>query len=97
MYAEQGLLQTQLITSEKIKELLSKQKLPNGLDYRNFPLPELHKIIIPNTYAHKQYLVYVLEMPLFSPATYNLYKLLPFPVKQDVMTYSYIGFVEECF
>jgi hypothetical protein len=67
------------------------------LDYPNFPFPELQKIITPNTYSYKQYLVYILEIPLFSPTTYQLYKLLPFPVnvKQKEFTYSYINFNKE--
>jgi hypothetical protein len=37
-------------------------------------------------------LVYVLEIPLLSSTTYQLYKLIPFPVlvKQEESTYSYI-------
>jgi hypothetical protein len=41
IHAEQGTLQPQLITAEKIKNLLGKEKLPSGLDYPNFPFPEL--------------------------------------------------------
>jgi hypothetical protein len=69
-----------LITAEKIKNFLRSQKLPGGLDYPNFPFPALQKIITPNTHSYKQYLVYILEFPLFSPTMYQLYKLLPFPV-----------------
>jgi hypothetical protein len=39
----------------------------------------------------------MLEIPLFSPTTYQLYKLLPFPisVKEEECTYSYIHFNKE--
>jgi hypothetical protein len=86
-----------MITAEKIKNLVGKQKLPSGLDYPNFPFPELQKIITPHTYSYKQYLVYVLEIPLFSPTTYHLYKLLPLPVAvhEEESKYSYIGFNKE--
>jgi hypothetical protein len=43
VHAEQGPLQPQVITAEKIKQLLGSQKLPSGLDYSNFPFPELQK------------------------------------------------------
>jgi hypothetical protein len=97
VHAEQGTLQPQLITAEKIRNLLGKQKLPSGLDYPNFPFPELQKIITPNTYSYSKYLVYVIEIPLFPPIEYHLYKLLPFPVivKQEEFIYSYIGFNKE--
>jgi hypothetical protein len=36
VHAEQGVLQPQLITAEKIKEFLKTQKLPTGLDTRTF-------------------------------------------------------------
>jgi hypothetical protein len=90
IHAEQGTLQPQLITTEKIKNLLGNQKLPNGLDYPNLPFPELQKIITPNTYSYKPYLVYILEIPLFSPTEYHLYKLLPFRVvvKPEESTYT---------
>jgi hypothetical protein len=86
-----------LITAEKIKNFLRNQKLPSGLDYPTLPFLELQKIITPNTYFYKQYLVYILESPLFSPTTYQLYKLLPFLVKmkQDESTYSYINLNKE--
>jgi hypothetical protein len=97
VHAEQGTLQPQLITSEKIRNLIATQKLPSGLDYPNFPFPDLSKIITPNIYSYKQYLVYVLEIPLFSPTEYNLYRLLPFPVKvrKEEVTYGYVNFNKE--
>jgi hypothetical protein len=91
VHARQGTLQPQLITTEKIKHFLGNQKLPSGLDYPNLPFPKLQKIITPHTYSYKQYLIYILEIPLFSPTEYRLYKLLPFPVgvRQEEATYSY--------
>jgi hypothetical protein len=76
---------------------LGNQKLPSGLDYPNHPFPELQKIINPHTSSYKQYLVYILEIPLFSPTECHLYKLLPFPVavKEEEATYSYIDFNKE--
>jgi hypothetical protein len=70
---------------------LGTQKLPNGLDYPNF-ISQTTKNY--NTYSSKQYLVYILEIPVFSPTVYQLYKLLPFPVviKQEELTYGYIDF-----
>jgi hypothetical protein len=94
VHTEQGTFQPQLITVEKVKSLLRSQKLPSGLDYPNFPFSELQKIITPGTYFYKHYLVYILEIPLFSPTVYQLHKLLPFPVavKQGESTYSYVNF-----
>jgi hypothetical protein len=83
VHAEQGVLQPQLITVQRIRNLVRMQKLPPGTDYPNFPLPELSKIIIPHIYSYRQFLVYVLEIPWFSPTEYQLYKMLPFPVSTD--------------
>jgi hypothetical protein len=90
VHAEQGSLQPQLITAEKIKNLVTTQKLPSGTDYPNFPFPDLSKIITPNIYSYQKYLVYVLEIPLFSPTEYHLYKMLPFPVAvhEEKVTYG---------
>jgi hypothetical protein len=97
VHAGQGTLQPQMIALEKIRQFLGTLPMPSGLDYPDFPFPELQKIITSNTYAYTQYLVYVLEIPLFSPIIYHLYKLLPFPVavQKEESTYSYINFNKE--
>jgi hypothetical protein len=97
VHAEQGMLQPQLITVHKIKNFVITQKLPSGTDYPNFPFPELSKIITPNIYSYRQYLVYVLEIPLFSSTEYHLYKMLPFPVSVDKRksSYGYVSFNKE--
>jgi hypothetical protein len=94
VHAEQGILQPQLMTAEKMKDLLATQKLPPGMDYPNLPFAELSKIVTPKMYSYKKYLVYILEIPLFSPTEYHLYKLLPFPVsvQKGKDTYGYINF-----
>jgi hypothetical protein len=97
VHAEQGSLQPQLITAERIKSLLGTQKLRNGLDYPNFPFPEIQKIITPTVYSYRQYLIYISEIPLFSPTVYQLYKLLPYSVcmKREEATCGYIDFNKE--
>jgi hypothetical protein len=97
VHAEQGILQPQLMTAEKMKDLVATQKLPPGLDYPNLPFSELSKIITPRMYTYTKYLVYVLEIPLFSPTVYHLYKLLPFPVsaQRSKDTYGYINVNKE--
>jgi hypothetical protein len=54
VHAEEGILQPQLITTEEIRNLIVTQDLPTGLDYLEFPFPELSKIITPNIYSYKQ-------------------------------------------
>jgi hypothetical protein len=75
---------------------MEAQRLPNGLDCPNLPFPELQKNYN-SSYLYQQYLVYMLEIPLFSPKEYHLYKLLSFPVKlhEQELTYNYIGFTKE--
>jgi hypothetical protein len=97
VHAEQGTIQPQLITTEKIRSLIMNQKLPTGTDYLTLPFSELSKIITPNVYCYKQYLVYVLEIPLLSPTEYHLYKVLPFPVgvHKEKPTSGYVNFNKE--
>jgi hypothetical protein len=97
VHAEQETLQPWLVTVEKIRNLAATQKLPTGLDYPNFPFPELSRIITPNIYSYKQYLVYIPEISLFSATEYHWYKVLPFPVKvnKKKATYGYINFNKE--
>ena len=83
IHAEQGTPQPQLITTERIRNIFRSQPLPQGLDYPDLSFSELQKITIPHTYAYKQFLVYVLEIPLLSPTHYHLYHNTPFPVKRD--------------
>jgi hypothetical protein len=94
VHAEQGTIQPQLITAEKIKSVIMNQKLPTGTDYPTLPFSELSKIITPSVYSYKQYVVYVLEIPLLSPREYHLYRVLPFPVKihKEQTAYSYVNF-----
>jgi hypothetical protein len=57
VHAEQGILQPQLMTAEKMKNLVATQRLPPGLDFPNFPFAELSKIVTPKMYSYKKYLV----------------------------------------
>jgi hypothetical protein len=76
---------------------LEKQKLPSGLDYPNLPFHELQNLILPHTYSFKQFLIYVLEIPLISPTLYQLYKVLPLPIalSRKNSTYAYVNFNKE--
>jgi hypothetical protein len=44
---------------------------------------ELSRIITPIFYSQGSYLVYVNQIPLLQSTSYHLYKIQPFPVKQD--------------
>jgi hypothetical protein len=84
-------------TTTTVDNCRETQKLPSWLDCPNFSFRELHKIIIANNYAYKQYMVYVFHLPLLSPTVYHFYKLLSIPVtvQQERFAYSYIGFNKE--
>jgi hypothetical protein len=72
VHAEQGTLQPQLITAERIKSFMKTQRLPNGLDYPSFPFPKLKKVVTPHTYSYQRYLVSMLEILLFLQTQYYL-------------------------
>ena len=94
IHAEQGTPQPQLKTAEKIKNIVRSQPLTSGLDYPDFSFSELQRITIPHTYSYKQFLVYILEIPLLSPTQYHLYTNLPFTIKREDM-YAFINSNEE--
>jgi hypothetical protein len=94
VHAEQGTFQPQFVTAERIRAILVSQQLPSGLDYPNFPFPELQHVVVPHVYAHDSFLVYVLDIPLLSSTIFYLYKVLPYPIrKQDV--FSFVNPVKE--
>lgn len=95
VHAETGAIQPQLMTPMRVKQMLRREGLPSGLEYPHFPFSELQKIILPTTYSYKNFLVYVLNIPLLSPTQYHLYKLLPFPSKQQDALYHFIDFHKE--
>jgi hypothetical protein len=63
-----------------VRGIVSKQTLPQGLDFPNFPISELSRLIVPHAYVYQLYLVYVIEIPLLLPTQFQLYKIIPFPV-----------------
>jgi hypothetical protein len=51
---------------------------------------ELSRIITPIIYSQGVYLVYVIQIPLIQSTLYYLYKIQPFPVKQQDQEFVYI-------
>lgn len=90
VHAAQGIMQPQLITTEKIKEVMMKSELPAGMDFPNFPLSQLLKLITPHTYFHNYYLVYVLDIPILSSKHYQLYHMTPAPTLKIGQTFVFI-------
>jgi hypothetical protein len=80
VHAEQGSLQPQLLTLRTVRGIVSRQALPQGLDFPNFPISELSRLIVPHAYVYQLYLVYVIEIPLLLTTQFQLYKIIPFPV-----------------
>ena len=51
VHSEQGTFQPYFVTAEHIGAILTSQQLPDGLDYPNFPFPELQNIIVSHIYV----------------------------------------------
>ena len=66
LHAQDGIIQPQLITTVKIKEMMRKEYLPDGLEFPSFSSMELSRIITPRIYAQGVYLVYVIQIPLIN-------------------------------
>lgn len=80
LHAQDGILQPQIITSQKIKEVLTQQVMPESTMFPPFPSAELISLIKPIIYTQGQYLVYVVKIPLILETRFILYKVIPFPV-----------------
>lgn len=90
VHAAQGVMQPQLITTDRIKEVMLKNELPAGLDFPRFPLSQLQKLISPHFYSHNLYLIYVLDFPILSSKHYQLYHLTPVPILKVEQTFFFI-------
>jgi hypothetical protein len=88
VHAEQGSLQPQLLTLRTVRGIVSKQTLPQGLDFPNFPISELSRLIVPHAYVYQLYFIYVIEIPLLLPTQFQLYKIIPLPVSDPTQKES---------
>ena len=95
LHAQEGVVQPQLITIAKIKDMIRKESLPDGLDFPSFPSLELSRLITPIIFSQNSYLVYILQMPLLQSTPYQLYKLQPFPVEQQEKVFVYFEITKE--
>ena len=80
--AQDGVIQPQLITIAKVKDMMRSESLLDGLDFPSFPSLELSKLITPVIFYQNSYLVHILQIPLLQLPVYQLYKIQPFPMKQ---------------
>jgi hypothetical protein len=83
LHSQDGVIQPQLITVTKIKDMMKSELLPDGLDFPSFPSIELSRLITPIIFSQNSYLVYILQIPLLQLPVYKLYKIQPFPVRQQ--------------
>ena len=95
LHAQEGVIQPQLITLTKVKDVMKRESLPDGLDFPSFPSLELSKLITPVIYSQNSYLVYILQIPLLQSTPYQLYKLQPFPIQQQEKVFTYIEVTKE--
>ena len=90
LHAQDRVIQPQLITIDKVKDMIRKESLPDGLDFPSFPSLKLSRLITPIIFFQRTYFVYVLQAPLLQPTIYQLYKLQRFPPKQEENIFVYI-------
>jgi hypothetical protein len=64
LHAQEGVIQPQLITLTKVKDMMKRESLPDGLDFPSFPSLELSRIITLVTFSQNSYLLYILQIPL---------------------------------
>jgi hypothetical protein len=95
LHAQDGVIQPQLMTLTKVRDMVKTESLPDGLDFPSFPSIELSKIITPVIFSQNLYLVYILQIPLLQSTPYQLYKLQPFPIQQQEKVFTYIKATKE--
>ena len=95
LHAQEGVIQPQLITVTKVKGIMKRESLPDGLDFPSFPSLELSKLVTPVIYSQNSYLVYILQIPVLQSTPYQLYKLQPFPIQQQEKVFAYIEVAKE--
>jgi hypothetical protein len=89
IHAQDGVIQPQLITIAKVKDMTRGESLSSGLEFPSFPSLELSRLITPTIFSQKTYLVYTLQVPLLQTTMYQLYKVQPFPMKQHENVFVY--------
>jgi hypothetical protein len=90
LHAQDGIIQPQLITLAKVRDMMREIALPDGLDLPSFPSLEFSRLITPVIFSKQSYLVYVLQVPLLQSTMYQLYKIQPFPYQQQHNVFVYI-------
>jgi hypothetical protein len=85
LHAQDGTIQPQLITIARVKDMMRKESLPDGLDFPSFPFLELSRLITTIIFSQNTYLVYVLQVFLLLYTVYKLYKLQPSPLNNKKM------------
>jgi hypothetical protein len=90
LHAQGSIIQPQLITIARVKDMMKELSLPDGLDLSLFPSPEFSRLITPTIFSKQTYLVYILHVPLLQSTMYQLYKIQPFPFEQQDNIFVYI-------
>jgi hypothetical protein len=81
LHAQNGVLQPQIVTIQKIREvLLSQEAMPESTMFPPFSSAELISLMKPIIYTQGSFLVYVVKIPLILETKFTLYKVIPFPV-----------------
>jgi hypothetical protein len=80
LHAQKGVLQLQIITIQKIREVLTQEAMPESTMFPPFSPAELISLIKPIIYTQGSFLVYVVKIPLILETKFTLYKVIPFPV-----------------
>jgi len=90
LHAQDGIIQPQLITIAKVKDMMDELSLLDGLDLPPFPSLEFSCLATPIIFSKQIYLVHILQVPLSESTMYQLYKIQPFPFQQQDNIFVYI-------
>jgi hypothetical protein len=67
LHAQDGVIQPQLITVSKIRDMMRKESLPDGLDFPSFPTLELSRLITPIFFLKIRIWFIFFRSPYYNP------------------------------
>jgi hypothetical protein len=71
LHAQDGIIQPQLITISKVKDM-TELSLPDGLDLPPLPSLDFSRLITPIIFSKGTHLVYKLHVPLLQSTMYQI-------------------------
>jgi hypothetical protein len=91
LHAQDGIIQPQLITVAKVRNMMRELSLHDGMDLPPFPSLEFSRLVTPIIFSKQSYLVYILQVSSLQSTMCQLYRTQPFPFQQQDNVFVYVN------